>query len=116
MLHTKQAHSDSRLSGPHCVEVTNRQQSYIRLVEFTDDLHIAESTRVAGMIELAPIFKLNHIPAGMTGIRAIFNTGRMDSMRHRDPDPFDVYRAALMYAYHLLNALRSNPACQLHNR
>src|SRR5260370_24567811 len=105
MLHTKQAHSDSRLSGPHCVEVTNRQQSYIRLVEFTDDLHIAESTRVAGMIELAPIFKLNHIPAGITAIRAIFNTGPLDSMHHRDPKPLDVYPASVIDAYRLLNAL-----------
>src|SRR5258708_18104290 len=110
MLHTKQAHSDSRLSGPHCVEVTNRQQSYIRLVEFTDDLHIAESARVAGMIELAPIFKLNHVPAGIADVRVILDAGRMDCMRHRNLDPIDVYRTALVEADGIPDPFRPKPA------
>src|SRR5437667_11845590 len=86
MLDAEHAHGNRGLFGSHGVEVANRQHGQVRLVQFTDDLHVAEGTGIACMIDFEFVLKLDHKTSGITAIGSILGTGGMDSMSHREFD------------------------------
>src|SRR6266567_9417466 len=65
------------------------------------------------MVELAAIFKFEDEAAGVADIAAVFDTGAVDGMGHRDLDALHIHAAAFVDASGILYAFGLETARQL---
>src|SRR5664279_990074 len=96
--------------------VANREHHNPRRVQVPDDCHIAEDIRVARVVELYAIRKLQYIAtsfATVDDLIAVLNAAGMDRMHHGDVDAGNGLGSALVHGRNPLDSLFLKPQAQL---
>ena len=98
--------------------VADRNHGNLRRVKLANDRHVAKHVGVAGMINLHPVGKLDHVAAGLAAVNdlvAVRNAARVVGVHHGDLDVAHGLRAAFVHARNLLYALLFQPVSKLGN-
>ena len=82
----EQLERDGRLAGSHRVVVADREDRDVRRVDAADERHVAEDVRVAGEVELEPVFELDDEPGRLTCVRPVGDARGVVGIRQRDVD------------------------------
>jgi hypothetical protein len=96
----------------------DRKDGYIRTVDPPDQLHVAEDASVARDIDRRPVLERDHVARGFADVGAVLAARGVLGIRHREPGPVGVDRAAFVHGtgHVFLDPLSGQPAAELDHR
>ena len=108
-----------RFPRGHHEAVANRQERKVGLIDLPDQLHVAEYSRVSGVIDLEAVLKLQDVAGSFAAIDdlvTVLDAAGMVGVHHRDLDTSDCVRTALIDWLSVLNAFGTKPQGRFKDR
>ena len=115
VLDAEHAHGNGGLAWAHCVEVPDGQHGYVGLVQFADELHVAEGAGVTGMIDFEAVLKFEDEASGLAAIGSVLGARGVDGVGHGELDALGTGGTPLVHADGVLDTLGAEPASQFHD-